>query len=166
MNAKNGTAFVTKFAPRRACIAPPRARSRECREVTRIQEQPRTSFPVARWAPEKAVSAQLARFVFFVFSSSAAFKRARAAAPLKAGRARGASRWKQSSRYAVCVRDVSRRDAVPTTGRPTRDPREKDLRRIFSAPPRVPTTRVADGAACGPPARVYRVSLGLESGQW
>ena len=35
MNAKNGMAFVTKFAPRRACIASPRVRSRGRREVTR-----------------------------------------------------------------------------------------------------------------------------------
>jgi hypothetical protein len=35
MNAKNGMAFVTKFAPRRACIASPCVRSRGRREVTR-----------------------------------------------------------------------------------------------------------------------------------
>ena len=132
MNAKNGTAFVTKFAPRRACIAPPRARSRECREVTRIQEQPRTSFPVARGAPEKAVSAQLARFVFFVFSSSAAFNRARPGGSAAEG---GSSPRRVSMEAILEVRRLRPRRLAPRCGPhdrstdegPAREGSSKDL---------------------------------------
>lgn len=40
---------------------------------------------------------------------------ARAAAPLKAGRARDASRWTPSSRYVVHIRHVSRGDTAPSS---------------------------------------------------
>ena len=43
MNAKNGTAFATKCAPRRARIASPRARSRRRREVTTTRRRPGTA---------------------------------------------------------------------------------------------------------------------------
>ena len=149
MNAKNGMAFVTKFAPRRACIASPRVRSRGRREVTRnaggevessfiwrIKDDHRTG-----WAPSRVAKS---RFVLKYFRTSAAFKRARRGLRRRGRRVEpaAASRWTPSSRYAARVRDLPRRDTV----RVPADHRARGEESIFSVPPRVPTKASLDGA--------------------
>ena len=149
MNAKNGMAFVTKFAPRRACIASPRVRSRGRREVTRnaggevessfiwrIKDDHQTG-----WAPSRVAKS---RFVLKYFRTSAAFKRARRGLRRRGRRVEpaAASRWTPSSRYAARVRDLPRRDTV----RVPADHRARGEESIFSVPPRVPTKASLDGA--------------------
>ena len=159
MNAKNGMAFVTKFAPRRACIASPRVRSRGRREVTRNAGGDVESFH--NQTAIFRVGTLASRFVLKYFRTSAAFKRARRGLRRRGRRVEpaAASRWMSSSRYAARVRDVPRRDTV----RVPADHRARGEESIFSDPPRVPTkasrtTSILRPSSAHPPRASERVA--------
>jgi hypothetical protein len=120
------------------------------REVTRHAGAPRTSFFLFSCGhPSRVLVIR-----FEVFSPSAAFKRARRG-PRCCGRrvepaARRDGRHPRGTSPASATSE--RRDTVPSPGRPpTR------VRGIFSAEPRVPTTRVADGVDVVHPPPILRV---------